>query len=430
MGAMIATGVLLSATDASFAQDTIQGGHSIVLTSPVNDEISEQVKRKSYERFKEEMLGWLEVHLLAEWEPRNGIDCIHLERFTRDCLSRAKQNSDFDGPKWVFSYALPAEAAARAAEKWNTRHDALAVQTYVQFKNAYDAGKLRDAYVFGIRTIYHARAHIGARETIAGESGKDFIYELSQKLKEMLDKLSISVSDAIVAGKPGFKPQKTVTITARIDSVALPSMKLSVVLHSGPQLVTVATDHGGTATLDGLIIPYVPNGSFFNIVPNPGAEIDESFFFTLEDLEVKLAKRHAQTMMFKIVRPTFALTYKARAVSDIVVPPTVSGADYLISYLKDSCHIDPAPQGAQPDIALEALCQVSGYEHEMTEKYILKSDMKVTAAEKTSPRGSTVQQTETYQRSYELGKEVPTGLYFWETARALSHLVQTTLLSL
>lgn len=425
-----AAGMLLLACGALFGQDTIYGGHSIVLTTPVNDEISDQVKRASYERFEEEMLGWLEIHLLAEWDPKNGIDRIHLERFTRECLTRAKQDSRFDGPKWIFSYALPAEAAARAAEKWNTRHDALAVQSYVQFKNAYESGKLRDAYVFGIRTIYHARAHIGARETIAAESGKDFIYELSQKLKEMLDKLTVSVSDAIVTGKPGFRPQKQVTVTARIDSVSLPLMKLSVVLHSGPQLATITTDESGTATLDSMIVPYVPNGSFFNIVPNPGAEINESFFFSLQDLDVKLSKKHAQTMMFKIVRPTFALSYKARAVSDIVVPPTVSGPDYLISYLKDSCHIDPVAEGGQPDIALDVHCQVSGYEHEMTETYILKTEMKVGATEKASPRGSAVQRTDVYQKTYELGKEVPQGLYFWESARALSHLVQTALLSL
>ena len=159
------------------ANEVIEGGHTVLLTAPITDEISNDTKRKAYENFKDELFGWLEVNLLAEWNTKNGIDKIHLERFARGCSERAKQDSRFDGPKWTYKYSFPAKSAAKAAEQWNTRHDALAVQAYVKFKSEYQARNAREAYVFGIRTVYHSRAHIGAREAVPGETGKDFVYE-------------------------------------------------------------------------------------------------------------------------------------------------------------------------------------------------------------------------------------------------------------
>ena len=114
----------------------------------------------------------------------------------------------------------------------------------------------------------------------------------------------------------------------------------------------------------------------------------------------------------------------------LVVPRDVADPTFLVKYLRDSCHMDIASQGALPDIELVVHVQVSGYEHEMTEKHVLKSEMTVSATEKTSPRHAAVQRRRVYEKSYRMGIEVPTGLFFWETARELGHEVKTALMSL
>lgn len=416
--------------NGTVTKEIIEGGHSVTLSGPISDDVARMVKRKAYGLFKDEVLGWLEMNLLVEWKAENGIDQIHLDRFARGCANRAKQNTRFDGPTWIFTYQFPATDLAKAAEHWNTRHDALAVQSYVKFTNAYQAGNLREAYVFGIRTVYHSRAHIGARKSVAGKTGKDFIYEAHQMLRELLGKLNVNTNDAILAGKPGFKPEKELVVTADIGGTPLPNMKLAVVLHGGPQLANVQTDKDGKASLGGIITPYVPNGSFFNIVPNPGAELDESMFFRLKDLGIKLSKSYDQTMMFKISRPTFRLEYDAKATGDMVVPRDVAKPTFLVKYLQDSCYMDTAAWGTSPDIELDVECTVSSYEHMQIEKHILKSEYTISVTEKNSPRHSAVQYTDVYEKSFRINTDVPTGLFFWETAKELGHAVKDALLSL
>jgi len=427
--AALALAGMLAAAESDV--EMITAGYTTELSGPIDDNIAHEVKGKAYEDFRTEILGWLEVNILAEWDTKNRMDRLHLDRFARACADRAKQDSRFNGTRWTYTYSFPGPNVAAAAEQWNTRYDALAVQSYVQFNTALESRNLPEAYIFGVRTVYYARAHLGARKSQPGKSGKDFIYETRLSLKELLDRLSIKASDAIVGGKPGFKPDNKLEISAAFDdTVPLAGLKISLVLHKGPRLATVSTGPTGKAFLGEMLIPYVPNGTFFNLVPNPGAEIDTSSYFSFEEMDLGLTKSYSQTLMFKVTRPTFALQYRANAVSDVVIPRDISEPTYLVKFLRDSCHMDQAPAGSEADIALDVLCQVSSYEHDVSEKHVMKSEMRVTIEEKRSPRHSTVMRSETYEESYRTGIEVPAGQFFWQTARVLGRLVKTSLLSL
>lgn len=412
-------------------EEVLTGGHTIELAGPIDDATAREVKARAYDAFRKEVQGWLEVNVLGEWDLSNGIDRQHLDRFTRALADRAKQESKFNGPRWSYAYNMTASAVAKAAEDWNTRYDALAVRSYVQFSSAAESRNLHDIYVFGIRTVFYSRAHLGPHKSIPGKSGKDYIYETNQGLKELLEKLSITTSDAVLAGKPGFKPDNDIVVAAAFDGgVPLPGLKVSIVLHGGPKLATVSTGSDGKASLGTILTPYVANGAFFNVVPNPGAEIDSLAYFQFEDMGLGLSRSYSQTLMFKILRPTYTLEYRMTAASDIVVPRDVADKAYMVKFLRDSCHLELAAAGADPDLHLQVTCQVSGYENDAAETFMLKSEMRATIEEKRSARHSIVQRDQTLQKSYRTGTEPPMGLYFWETVRSMGNMVKTTLLSL
>jgi hypothetical protein len=424
----VAALALPSALRAADKGEMIRGGQSIVLNGPITDPVAARVKAQAFENLREEVLGWLEVNVYAEWNKGNGIDMMHLNTITRSCADRALQDSRFQGKKWLFTYEFPAATLAKTVTQWNQRHDALAVQSYVQFANALEERNLHDAYVFGVRTIVNARAHLGERPQTPGKSGKDFLYETTMGLKSLLERLSLSSSEAVLAGKPGFPPEKDFTVIARIDSTPLAGVHVSAVVPGGRRTGTVSTDPSGVASFKSILMPYTPNGTFFSVVVNPGAEIDSLGFFSLADLGLGLARAPEVSLMYKIVRPTFALNYKASALGDMVIPRDFSQPEFLAKFLRDSCFLDPAPPGANsPDLILGVVCQASSYYHDATESQVYRTEMQVEVEEKNGPRHARTQRSDMYEKSSKAGMEASTGIYFWEATRALGATIKAAL---
>ncbi len=239
----------LAAGSEKTDEEVLKGQFASKLNGPVTDHLAKDGKLKAYAAFKDEVMGWLQSNLLSEWNPRNTVDSLHQERLVRSCANHAKQDSRFKGTKWSYTYKYPVVKLRKAVDEWNERHDALAIQSYVKFNNAYENDMVREAYAFGVRTLYHARAHIGARKNQPGKAGKDFVAETRQQFSTLFNHLSLSTEAAVLSGKPGFAPDSEVVFIAKVKNKPLPGLKLTMVLHGGAHQGTVTADQLGKVSL-------------------------------------------------------------------------------------------------------------------------------------------------------------------------------------
>jgi hypothetical protein len=231
----------------------------------------------------------------------------------------------------------------------------------------------------------------------------------------------------VISGKPGSLPQNKLTLQIKLDTVPFPGVAIAAFLPSGRKLIGGKTDSDGAFSFAGMRLPYVANGTFLYARPNPGAVVDTAYFFTFKEMGLRLSRDPEQTLMFKLTRPTFSLKYRAGKVNNLDIPADFADRAYLTSFIRDSCHFEPAPEGTVPDVVFDIACQVSSYTYDRTEETVLKAEALIRISEKNNSSPRTLEHTATHKKAYEWGTDIPRGLFFWETAAVLQQAIKAAL---
>jgi hypothetical protein len=408
----------------------ITGSYSAQLNTPVTPEISSKSRTAAKEAFKKDLLSWLRENVSLYWDTANAIDNLHFNAFARSCISRAKETSLFDGPKWTVSYALSTDDVPDKIAEWNILLDTLALRSFRGLTATGVVHKPPEMYTLGVQTIFYAKGRIGKPLTLPEQPTMEIVSKAKSILDEALKGFNITSSEMVIQGKPGTFTQKGLTVQVKTDSFPMPGIALRVILPSGKCIYNGITNDRGELVLEHLRIPYVNNGSFLYIRPNPGVLIDSASVFLMSDLGLIKPRSTEQTLIFKLARPSIALNYRASAVSNFEIPKDFSDNTTMLKFLKDSCRFDIAPVTSQPDLIIDMLCQVSSYSQDKTEQTLVKTDMLITIKEASSAESRSASTTVNFEKAYENGPPLPVGLYFWEAAAMLRKTIRTTLESL
>lgn len=408
-------------------QQLISGAYTVTLSGPVDNETRATAREGALHNLKLDMLGWMRERYQLSCDTTNAIDRIHLDSFVRSCANRGKENSSFEGSEWTLSYRFTPQKLDSLVTRWNALYDTLALEAYRELTETVARGERRQAYVQGVQTVFYAKAHIGPPLNVPGELAKDLVEAARSELQTALGEMVVSTSGMVISGKPGSPPQNQLTLQIKLDTIPFPGVSIAAFLPSGRKLMAGRTDAQGSFSFARMRLPYVANGTFLYARPNPGAVVDTAHFFTFKEMGLRLSRNPEQTLMFKLTRPTFSLKYRARKVNNLDIPTDFADRKYLAAFIRDSCHFDPAPNGAVPDVVFDIACQVSSYTYDRTEETVLKAEAMIRVDEKNNSSPRTLEHTVTHKKSYEWGTDIPTGLFFWETAAVLQQAVKAAL---
>jgi hypothetical protein len=417
---------LLAALCPVFSTDIV-GTYTVQLTTPVSAEISQKTRAAAQESFKKDLMSWLRENVTISWDTGNAMDRLHINAFARSCLTKAKEASWFEGTKWNVSYTLSPDVLPDVVLAWNQVVDTLALRTYEKLL-AIDLHKApADIYMYGIQTLFYAKGRIGRPIADPRQQDVEILAKARSILEEGLKGFTVSSSEMVVQGKPGNPAQKGLMVMVTMDAIPMPGIEVRVYLPSGKCLLTGTTDVHGQLLLESLRIPYVSNGTFLYVRPNPGALFDSATVFALADIGLTSLKVSEMSLIFKIARPSFSLSYRASAVSNFEIPRDFTENQMMLKFLRDSCRFELAPVTVQPDLIFDVVCQVSSYARDRTEDTEVKTDMQVSIREGNSAAQHSSMQTYTFQKAYENGAPIPVGLYFWEATGLLRKTVRNSL---
>lgn len=416
-------------TITSYAETPYQvvGSYTVHLKKPVDEATATIASRGALANLRSEIFSWLRETSALDWDTTYSVDSIFLDRLMELCRKNAHKESIFNGSDWTLSYTVDAQNLANAVKAYNSKNDTLALIAYRRFLTSELERDFKGIYVNGLKALVYGGGHIGAPLNIPGKLGIDLTDRVRTTVDSLFNGISLTSDIMILEGKPGNYPANPVKITVKNGNMPAAGLLTGGFLPDGKQVFSLETDSDGQIVLDSIKLPFVANGSFFNILLTPGKQIDPATPFTLSAIHADFKRRPDHTLMFKLSKPTYTLSYRANAASDLSIPPDFSKDAIMKTFLKDSCHLQGTPDPMNADLAFDVRCQVSQYYFDAREETVVKVEMMVAIDDRSSSPPVRCEKSSTYEKPYKLGVNIPVGLFFWETTRELQKFVKKTL---
>jgi hypothetical protein len=412
------------------AQQLISGSASITLSGPASKEISLQAQTSALKSLSIELLQWLASDAETKIDTTNVLQKISFGMFADSCRAIAKTESSFKGKELTLTYLLTTDQARTKLQDYNAMVDARALDEWHNLKNAAGRNDYRAIYSTGIKALFFACAHLGVPVADPDSANKNLTDNIRLVVQQFFDKMTVTSSGTILAGKTGLAIQNPPSITLLVDSLPFSGVMFSGRLQNGTIIFSSLTDENGKIVIDNFKVPFVPNGTLLEACPNLTALIGIAGFLDPSYLGIKLNKSQVQTFIFKITKPKYTLDYKAASVSTITMPPDFANAAHVKKYLEDSCYLQDGTKNGPTDLTISINTQVSSYTYDESEELGIKvsSEIIVNGLSLQPPR--TNKQQFVFEKRYGRYLTPPYGLYFWEANGKLREAIKATIAGL
>ena len=155
---------MLFFSTAAYTQ-ILSGSATLQLSGPATKEQSEEARSIAKEKFKVELLQWLDEQMSVRCDTSNSLQMYHFNSFVDSCVRQSKEEATFKGKALVLTYLLPYEKAESVLQSYNSYIDSLTIQTSVLLKSAYKGNNPQRIYSEGIKTLSYASARLGPAVT-------------------------------------------------------------------------------------------------------------------------------------------------------------------------------------------------------------------------------------------------------------------------
>ncbi len=406
----------------------ITGISYIELTSPVTPALKQKQRAIALDSLKSSLTFWVNEFFDNCLDPENAVSKYFLDTFIDRCVKKAKEKSFIEGRELTVEFTIPNHSLDLIISTHNTHFDSLTLRYWNTFSAAQKADRGGLLYYAGLNALFYSKAHIGSPLDIAGvPTGLTLTQHLQSTMKKILNRIDISFSEPIITGKPPNYPQNQVTITISLDTVPYPNFPISIVLPGGKIVFASKTDTKGNVSLANMRIPFVAHGAFLYVRPDFGMIIGPNLSFPAEAFGLKLTENIDQTIICNIIKPVFTLDYTASSVNQVKIPPVFSEKSKILKLFADSLHLHLQKGSQKPDLAIQINCQISNYTFDEREETQMKVEAK-TVVKDLRPGGQTVEKIEVLNdKFYDVSHEIPIGLFFWESSKALHDLIKRIL---
>lgn len=407
----------------------ISANATATLAGPVSKEISEEVQTKALQKFKGELLQWLADEAEITVDTTGRVQNVGLSIFMDSCRSVARTESSFKGKKLTLTYSITAEDARAKLENFNNAVNSNAMQAWNILKEAQANNDFRAAHAAATRALFYSSIHL-APPLAEPQSGNDLADEARHALQQLYDRIKVKSSGLILAGKTGLLIQEPPTITVLLDTLPLAGMMFTGRLQNGSSLFSAVTDENGHIVINKLRIPFVPNGTLFDVGPDVASIVGSEEFIDPSDLRIKLNGNQVQSFIFKITPPIYTLDYKATSVSAIKLPPEFANEAHVRSFLRDSCFLKEKTISDPVEMAITIKAQVSTYSYDETEETGVKLTALIIVDGKLLNPPKTNKKEIVFEKRYASHLTLPYGLYFWEASGKLRQAIKETIAGL
>ncbi len=418
---------VLSLTVPVLHAQIISGSASVTLTGPATKEVSAQVQINAMKKLKTELLQWLTDESELTIDTANALQNVAFTMFLDSCRAGAKTESSFRGKELTLTYLLTGDNVRQKIQTFNAAIDTRALQSWSALKDAQARSDTRMMYTEGITALFYALARLGPPIATPDSGGRDLADDARKIVQSIFDRMELISSGQILSGKTGLLIQNPPTISLRLDSLPLPGITFFGRLQNGTVLFSASTDENGRFVVDNFKIPFVPNGTLFEICPNPASAMGLQVFLDPMHFGIKLNKNQVQTFIFKIARPVYSLDFKATSVSNITLPPDFADAAHVKKYLQDSCYLQEKGKRGPIDLDITIKTQVSSYTYDETEEIGIKVTSQITVNGLLLQPPKTKRNQMIFEKRYGRYLTPPYGLYFWEADGKLREAIKATI---
>ncbi|MBD3345440.1 MAG: hypothetical protein GF401_10300 [Chitinivibrionales bacterium] len=392
------------------------------LKSPVTREISSKAHDRAKENLKRNILRWMRDNGNTMLDTSNPVISYHLNSLMLSALDKARKDTRFEQRDWILTLSVPEEIMRSALQAYIAQSDQLATKFWNEALTFKKPETLPSFVGNGLKSLFYNLGCFGGCMNMPAEAAV-------KQTQEVINKLTLKADEIVISGKPGQKAKSAPVIHVMIDSIPFSGIQLVGKLPSDERVFALQTGPEGVVKLDDMNIPYVAKGTFLHIQPYYGAVIGIPIDFDAVDLGLQAGSNKEISMIFNITRPVYSLKYKVNAASDITIPEHFAGSAHLEQYLQDSCYMEKQSSDDIADLLIETLCQVSMYSSDETEEVYIKVEGKFIVH--PIQEGTRIEKDVLiHSKAFEAGKDIPFGLFFWESATALKHKVKDLISSL
>lgn len=408
----------------------VSGSASLKLSGPSDKANRVLVQIRAMESLKTELLRWLENEAEISIDTTNPVAERCFNMFLDTCRKVAKTESSFSGKKLTITYLLSGKQIRNKIESFNRTVDTLAVNAWRNLTDARSSNAFGRVYVKGLTGLFYTLAHLGPPLATPDSGGRDLADDFRRTVQEVFDRMSVKSTGLILTGKTGHVINDLPEITIQLDSLPLPGVTVSGRLQNGTVLFSSSADENGTITIEQFKMPFVANGTLFEIGPNVAPVLGLTGFIDPVDLGIRLDKGQVQSCIFKLIKTVYTLDYKASAVNTITLPPDFASPIHVNKFLRDSCFLKERTGGEPVDLAITIQTQVASYTYDETEEIGIKvtSQIKVNGLLLKPPREKT--NTVVFEKRYNRYLKLPYGLYFWEANGKIREAIRATIAGL
>jgi hypothetical protein len=418
------TALLLAGTGHADSRP-VTGTVSMKLTKPATTDVLVRLRSSAFSNFKIDLWEWMKEVADVTVDTTNAIQRYHFFSFADTCFAKAKSATSRSGHEMAMTITLPGQDAQVLLEAYNTRCYGISLRYYTLMKKALEDKAVANLYNTGIQTIFYTMGRMGTPIDIPDESTpRSFLLEDARKIMQnFFNKFTVRAEDVVITGKPGTMLQKPLTMLVLIDTLPLSGLTLIGALPNSRKICSGKSGNDGTVAFANFKVPYVAKGTMLYFRPDVASTVSDGVLFEANDLGLTLPE---QSLLFNVESPTYALTYKANAANDIVIPKNFSSDAYVKRFLKDSCYLLPVASGRQPDLIISITSQVSSYMHDETEQTVrkLENDVEVQDGNRKT---LVKKQAVAFEKGYENSIPVPEGLFFWEAATKSLQMIKATI---
>jgi hypothetical protein len=417
------------ATGSSNAQ-IVSGSASMTLSGQATTAATAQVEMKAIKKLKSELLQWLDDAAEISIDTANPASRLSFEMFLDTCRSAAKMESTFKGKELTVSYLLTGDLVREKVNSFNAMVDERAVSAWRQLLDARTSNNTALMYTRGLTCLFYALAHLGPPLATPDGDGGNLVDDCRQIVQTIFDKMSVKSSGPILAGKTGLALENPPTITLLLDSLPFPGIVYTGRLQNGAILFSATADDDGVILVDSFKIPFVPNGTLFDIGPNVAPVLGFPGLIDPTNLGIRLEKGQVQSFIFKIAKTTYTLDYSATSVNNITMPPDFASPAHVNKFLRDSCFLKETTGTEPADLKISIKAQVSNYTYDETEETGIKVTAQIIVKGMFLQPPKTNQKQMEFERRFGMFTTPAYGLYFWEANAKLREAIKATIAGL
>ncbi|MCX7726021.1 MAG: hypothetical protein N2053_04145 [Chitinispirillaceae bacterium] len=409
----------------------IRGSGILTLAGPVTKETSSTVKAEAIKKLKLELIQWLKEEIDLTFDTANSFQNLKINMFLDSCLTLAKTESSYKGKSLNLTLLLTAENAKKKLEDFNRIADERAIQNWKLLQAALQSRNISTIYKGAVSALLYSLLRLGPPIANPEDSSR-VIYEDSRRIvQEIFDKMRVNSSGLILVGKTGLPIQNPPVVRVLIDSMPVAGITLTARLQNGNILFSSKTDANGQISFENTRIPFVPNGTLLEMIPNLGAVVGiTDFIVKAEDVGISLNNKQVQSYIFKIIKPVYTLDYQATTVSDITLPEDFVKSSHVKKFLNDSCFL-VEKRGSEPvDLDIKIKVQVSSYAYDETEEVSIKTAAQIIVNGLLLQPQRTNTNEIIFEKKYNRYVTPPYGLYFWEANGKIREAIKATIAGL